>query len=57
MYNEFEKYFVDRKLCFNNNEEESLIKYAEEIGLNTYVYQYFKSQFIFSKNYKEEKIE
>jgi hypothetical protein len=57
MYNEFEKYFVDRKLCFNNNEEESLIKYAKEIGLNTYVYQYFKSQFIFSKNYKEEKIE
>jgi len=57
MYNEFEKYFVDRKLCFNNNEEESLIKYAKEIGLNTYVYQYFKNQFIFSKNYKEEKIE
>ena len=57
MYTEFEKYFVDGKLSFNDKQEETLTKFAKEIGLNTYTYQYFKSQFIFSKNYKEEKIE
>lgn len=57
MYTEFEKYFVDGKLSFYDKQEETLTKFAEEIGLNTYTYQYFKSQFIFSKNYKEKKIE
>jgi predicted butyrate kinase (DUF1464 family) len=57
MYTKFEKYFVDGKLSFNDKQEEALIKFAKEIGLNTYTYQYFKSQFIFSKNYEEKENE
>ena len=57
MYTKFEKYFVDGRLSFNDKQEEALIKFAKEIGLNTYTYQYFKSQFIFSKNYEEKENE
>ena len=54
MYFEFEKYFNEGKFIADKKEEELLIKFAKEIGLNTYTYQYFKNQYIFSKNYEQK---
>ena len=53
MYKEFEKFYTGGKLKLNPDQEENLVKFAKEIGLNQNNYQYFKSQYIFSKNYSD----
>ena len=54
MYKEFENFYADGKLKLNPDQEENLMKFAKEIGLNENNYQYFKSQYIFSKNYSKD---